>query len=364
MGGRDNNMIDIAVPPVISDHLSSVVPNYTGSGPRLVASVFSGFDDPLYPQGITQLHSDDGVRWQPHFPPTLPLDGDAHALVWDERRRCYLCTTRSHAHAVEVRHLRRKGMTQLQHKRHIAVAHSRDLLHWTPMTLALEADERDDACAQLYHMVVLPYGHAYLGFVQMFYMSADMTRGPLEMQLAISRNGLDWTRVAQGQPILPRGSAGAWDCAHVSLCTARPHPQGDQLRFWYGGKDTEHWQAGHAAMSSATVRRDGFACWKAGPEGGSITTVPMRMHWATRPMVNVDARGGEVRLEILDEQGQPLPGCAAHECQPITGDHMRQVVSFNSPRGSFVRHTGRVRVRVHLRQASLYALKLPHMVIA
>jgi hypothetical protein len=362
-GSYDNNMFRVAVPPVLTDHLSGVVPNYTGSGPRLVCTVYSAFNDPIYPNGITQMFSDDGVNWQPHFPPTLPMDGDAHALTWDERRRCYICTTRSHAHAIEVRRMQQAGFSHLRNKRHVAIASSRDLLHWGPMVMALEADEKDAPSAQLYHMYVLPYGHLYLGFVQMFYMSKDMSFGPLEMQLAVSRDALSWKRVAQGEPILPRGEAGSWDSAHVSLCTARPHLEGERMRFWYGGKDTEHWQAGNAAMSSATLRQDGFACWRAGNDGGHITTAPMQLDWATWPMLSVDASGGEARLEILGDGDQPLAGCSAADCHPITDNHTRQIVTFGPSRGTFVRHTGKIRFRIHLRNASLYAIKLPNVQI-
>ncbi len=367
-GSYDNNMLRVDIGPVQKQHLSGVVPNYVENAQsELVGTIYSTFNDELYPYGITQLYGNDGINWQSHWPPTIPLDRDAHCLMWDSRRQCYLCTTRSAQQERVIQRLKRQpGFEHLQNKRHIAMAKSRDLVHWTPMLTILEADERDPENAQMYYMHIVPYGRHYLGFVQMFFMSNDMTHGPLDMHLAISDDGENWRRVgdkwSERQPILARGSAGEWDSSHVSSFTSPPFPigaQGERLRFWYGGKDTEHWQAGNAAVGTGTLRRDGFACWQAGSEGGTVTTRPLQLNWATRPALNVDASNGEVRVEILKENGEPLEGCSVAQCTPITGDHLRSVVQWPGQFDSFVRHTGKVRFRFHLKNARLYAAKLP-----
>lgn len=361
-GSVDNNMFDITGGPVLSDHLSGVVPNYTGSGPALVATAYSRFDDDVYKQGIVHLFSDNGIDWNPHFPPGLSIDGDAHSLMWDSRSRCYLCTTRSAAQASLIRRLQKyHGLRELRNKRHVALAKSRDLIHWTPMLTILEADEQDGENAQLYHMYIVPYGHLYLGFVQLFYMEKSMHFGPLDMHLCYSRDLETWHRMSKREPMIRRGDAGAWDQSHVSITTNRPHPEGHRMRFWYGGKDTEHWQSGYAGFNTGTLRRDGFACWHVGASGGTVTTAPLQANWATWPMLNVDATNGEARLEICDADGKPLPGCAAEDCQPIRGDHLRARTIFSQQRGTFVRHTGPVRFRIHLRDARLYALKTPNI---
>lgn len=365
----ENNMIRVQVPPILTDHLSGIVPNYvSGATTKLVATMYSHFNDPVYPMGITQMYGDDGINWMPHFPPTLPLDGDAHCLMWDPRRQAYLCTTRSYAHGVEIRRLQQiHGQHQLRNKRHVAIAASSDLVHWTPMIPILEADEKDPSNAQLYYMYVIPYGHGYVGIVQLFYMDEkNMTYGPLDMQLVFARNWTDWKRVGDRLPILPRGPAGSWDQSHVSLCTNPPFPEGNRMRFWFGGKDTEHWQAGNAALGSATLRRDGFACWEAGVEEACLTTVPFEMTWAAmRMFVNIEAPKGELRMSFVDaETEKPLDGTAREDCKPVTGDHLRAPFAFGERRGSFVRHTGKVRLKIHLRNARLYSficggLRLP-----
>jgi hypothetical protein len=364
-GSYANNMLHVAVPPVQSDHLSTVAPNFLPGAPcPLVGSIYSTFDDPLYKTGITQMHSPDGVSWTPHFPPTLPLDGDAHCLMWDPNRQIYLCTSRSAQHARIIARLKSGPYPQLPNKRHIALAMSRDLKHWTPMLDILEADEKDPENAQLYMMYIVPYGHTYLGFVELFYMAPGMLRGPLEMQMALSTDLINWRRIGNRQPFIPRGPKGAWDAGHTLITTNPPFPEGNNLRFWFGGKNTEHWQAGASALSTGTIRRDGFGCWHAGTQTGTITTKPFNVKWATWPMLNIHAPKGQVKMEILAENGQPVPGCSAQDCNPLTGDHLRAQVTFNSKFQSFVRHTGKVQFRFHLKNARLYAFKAQNATLA
>ena len=61
-------------------------------------------------------------------------------------------------------------------------------------------------------------------------------------------------------------------------------------------------------------------------------------------------------MEILDIDGNPIEGCTVEDCKPITGNHLRAQVEFGR-RGNFIRHTGDIRYRFHLRNAKLYALR-------
>jgi len=352
----DTNMVRIAVPPVKTSHLNGVMPDYRpGREGKFVATCYSHFDDPLYERGITFLESDNGFDWVPHFPPALPMDGDAHFLMWDPSRQCYICTTRSYVHGRMVHRLQLRGYHELRNKRHVAIASSRDLVHWTPMQTVLEVDEHDPENAQMYTMYVLPYGHGHLGFVQMFYPNAEMTSGPLDVQVTFSRDLLTWQRIGDRRPFLARGEAGTWDQAHVSLYGNPPNPEGDTLRFWYGGKDKEHWQNGQGAVGTGTLRRDGFACIAAAD--GSVTTAPFDLVWATKMALSADVdSGGSIRLEVLDAESLlPLAGCSSTDCDPLTTSGTRLQVSFTG--STFIRHTGRIRFRIHLKSARLYALK-------
>lgn len=142
-----------------------------------------------------------------------------------------------------------------------------------------------------------------------------------------------------------------------------PFPDGNRLRFWYDGCDGEHWQLSReGGTGTGTLRRDGFASWEAGDEEGSVTTCPLKATWASHIFLNLEAPHGEARLEILDaDTRQPLPGCSRDDCLSVTGDQLRASVEFKKWRGTFIRHTGRVRLRFHLRHAKVYAFAVTGM---
>jgi hypothetical protein len=232
------------------------------------------------------------------------------------------------------------------------------------MQTVLEADDQDPEDAQLYLMYVIPYGHGYVGQLLVF-RTADMT---LQNQLAFSRDLENWQRVGGREPILAWGPDGSWDSKHVALSNNIPHPEGQDMRFWYGGKSAPHYQAGHGALGTGILRRDGFVCWEAGEKEGVLTTIPLQPTEPTWIILNADASEGEILVEVTDRDGNPIEGCTRADCIPIRGDHVRAVVNFKVEtsqlfsRGNFMRFSGQiVRFRFYLRNAKLYAFKAPNM---
>lgn len=363
-GSYDNNMLRVindsdAATDREGDGIGPVIPlAMPNSKDRFACSIHSRFDDPIYEKGITMSFSPDGINWRMHYPPVLPLDGDCHSVSIDPLNKQYIITSRSAAHA----HLCQRWKHGWG--RHIAIGVSRDLIHWTPLRTVIEADEQDPEDTQLYKMPVIPYGHAYIGYLLMFY-SHTMT---LETQLAVSRDLLNWQRVGDRIPILPKGPKGSWDSAHTTITDNPPHPEGDRMRFWYGGADAPHYQAGYGAMGTGTLRQDGFVCYEAGDKEAVLTTRPFVCKGATWLTVNVDAKGGKLEAEVIDEDGNPLEALSRKDCMAVKGDHVRALVRFKAgpgqffDRGTFMRFYGKkVRYRFYMKNAKLYAIHSPNI---
>jgi hypothetical protein len=363
-GSYDNNLIRVMsecddAPNMDADGIGPVIPiAMPDSDYRFACSTHMRTGDPVYPTGITVCFSPDGINWRMHYPPVLPLDGDCQSLSLDPLNKQYILTSRSAAHA--------NLCARWNHgwKRHIAIGQSRDLIHWTPLRTVIEADEQDPEDTQLYKMPVIPYGHAYIGYLLMFY--ADEMK--LDTQLALSRDLMNWQRVGDRVPILACGPDGSWDSKHVTITDNPPHPEGERMRFWYGGADAPHYQAGYGAMGTGTLRQDGFVCYEAGKKEAVLTTIPMKLKGATWITVNVDAKGGKLEAEVIDEDGNPLELLSRKDCIPVTGDHVRALVSFKAgkgqyfDRGNFLRFYGKtVRYRFYMRNAKLYAIHTPNV---
>src|SRR5262249_45040013 len=74
---------------------------------------------------------------------------------------------------------------------------------------------------------------------------------------------------------------------------------------------------------------DGFVALHAGPEGGEAVTRPIRFT-GTRLIINArTAEMGGLRVELQDEDGEPLHGYAASECPEVRGDEVARTVAWD-----------------------------------
>jgi hypothetical protein len=188
----------------------------------------------------------------------------------------------------------------------------------------------------------------------------DGTRmaGPLYLELAVSRDTINWTRVGRGQAFLPLGPPGSWDDGMI-VGISGPFILGDEMRFYYGGWDIDHAETnGTAAIGMATLRRDGFVSIEPEGKSGSLLTKPFRLE-GDRLVLNADAGSGKVLVEVIRPNGRPIRGFAAGDRRPITSDGLDQEVTWTSGRTLAELHGKRVALRFRLEGgAKLYAFQV------
>ena len=76
------------------------------------------------------------------------------------------------------------------------------------------------------------------------------------------------------------------------------------------------------------IRKDGFVSVRAGAEGGTLVTKPLRFTGDQLELNCAVAGAGHLKVAIEDatEDGKIIPGFSADECEPLTGDGLSQVV--------------------------------------
>jgi hypothetical protein len=131
---------------------------------------------------------------------------------------------------------------------------------------------------------------------------------------------------------------------------------GDELWIYYGGRSLEHYEPPtdtNGSLCLATLRMDGFASIGG---NGTLVTKPLLLQGNTL-YVNANADGGEMRVEIVNADGtQPLDGFALNDCDPITTDAVRQIVTWKKAGDLAALRGIPIRLRIHLKNAHLYAL--------
>jgi hypothetical protein len=106
-----------------------------------------------------------------------------------------------------------------------------------------------------------------------------------------------------------------------------------------------------------TMRLDGFVSLNAPAASGEALT-RLLVFKGNRLMLNFSTSAmGNIRIELQDNTGKPIPGYALADCDEIFGDALERVVTWkdNSDLG---RLAGRpIRLRLVMQDADLYALQ-------
>src|SRR6185436_12145894 len=131
-------------------------------------------------------------------------------------------------------------------------------------------------CAVLY-----PYAAGvYLMFPSAFYhYPAKTIDGPLDIQLATSRDGIRWDRRFRS-PYVRLGLEGSFDAGSIYM-TVGMLRHGDEIWMYYTGFDYTHGGYDLArtrrkgVVSRLVQRLDGFVSADAPLSGGQFTTVPL-----------------------------------------------------------------------------------------
>jgi hypothetical protein len=220
---------------------------------------------------------------------------------------------------------------------------------------------------QLYNLDAVAYESLLLGLFAMFRGERNDREKPNDIVLGFSRDGFHWSRPDR-RPFLPVSERfGDWNWANVQSAGGVCLVVGDQLHFYVSGRSGVSGTSDPGVCSTgvATLRRDGFASlgepdpgsrvrrtWRSGA-ASSVTTRPVRFSGGYL-FVNADARGGDVRVAVLDRGGRVIEPFSERNCNPVRTDATRVRVTWNG--GQLSALAGEVvRFRFSVSRARLYA---------
>jgi hypothetical protein len=182
----------------------------------------------------------------------------------------------------------------------------------------------------------------------------------LDFYIGTGRDGINFDRswIYSRQPLVPRGPAGSFDKDGV-FPASQFVTVGDEHRVYYGGSREWHYSIGRdLKIDLAKIRLDCFIALEAGEEPGQVVTKPFRVE-GDRLEVNVDARQGQLQVEILDEQGKPIPGYTLEGSRAQTDANSVRFEPTWKNRANLTPLRGKtVSLRFVLRNARLYAFQI------
>jgi hypothetical protein len=327
--------------------------------PKRRYKVFSTFHQGPFDReihGIYAAYSADGFEFT-EAGRVLPFFIDNPCVMhWDERIGTYVIFTR--AFSYESDNQRRIARIEtdepLKPWPYVATPEDRERLAVSNAEVVLQADEDDYFPSDIYYNSSAIYAEAedvYLMFTAQFRHFYPDTQpfvprkapgewedfGMLEIQLAVSRDGVHWQRPTR-EPYFPIGLPDEWD-RWFSVMGPGIVRRGNYLYQYYYSSGRLHdstilreeYRGAAKELGGIGVvrqRLDGFVSADADYKGGWLET-PVIEFEGNRLRLNIDTGSmGTAFVEIRDDKGQPIPGFGLEDCEEVGGNFIDQRVYF------------------------------------
>ncbi|MBI2426203.1 MAG: hypothetical protein HYV27_25490 [Candidatus Hydrogenedentes bacterium] len=335
--------------------------------------------------GLYAGYSADGANFTevgrvlPYYPDNPPV------LNWDARIGKYVVYIRAFDYTSE--NQRRIGRFELddllQPWPYTAPGEERLFLNMESVPVVLSTDGEDNPHSDFYYnaATIYPWAQdAYFMFLVPFrHFSRERNPaiqlpqsgqwedfGFLEVQVAVSRDGVTWNRPSR-EPYFPAGLADEWDRWYTVIGPGMVR-RGNYLYQYYTASGRTHDSAilrpeyvnSEVELGGIGVvrqRLDGFISADADHRGGWLETPPIVFDGA-RLRLNIDTGGmGTAFVELRDAEGKALPGFALADCEEIGGNFIDQTVYWNGNADVSSLAGQPIRIYVHLERGKLYAFE-------
>ncbi len=303
--------------------------------------------------------SSDGIHWT-YRTRTASL-GDRSTIFYNPFRQKWVFSIRSYWHD--------RSRDYSESDSLVKGANLENTVHW------LRTDNEDlrdpviDIKPQLYNFDSVAYESVMLGAFQIYQgpdnSITDGTGIPkvTNIHLGFSRDGFHYSRSEDRTAFLSCSQkAGTWNRGYLTTNAGICMVNDNELWFYYTGFEGDETltntdscrSSGNYANGStglAKLRRDGFASMD-----GTGTLLTENITFSGKYLyVNANAEGGSVKAEILDENGNVIPGYSVNDCVAVTKDTTKTQISFGEGKdlSAFAGHS--VKIRFYLENAKLYS---------
>lgn len=345
------------------------------------------FSEPFDPvkHGVFASYSADGEKFT-KVGRVLPFFPDNPTVVhWDERIKKYAIYTRAFDYDSE--NQRRIGRIETDDPLKSWPFKKTEKHRLFPsienIPVVYSADKDDDPHSDVYYNAAGPYLWAdgvYLMFPAHFRHFSPQRHpfvrprvkgqwedyGMLEVQLAVSRDGVKWTR-PERTAYIPNGLADEWD-RWYTVAAPGLVKRGNYVYQYYYSSGRLHDSAilrpeydktakQEGGVGVVKQRLDGFVSADADHKGGWLKTPPVTFQ-GTRLRLNIDTgSAGAAFVELQDADGKPIPGFTLADCEEIGGNFIDQCVYWKGKADVSVLAGKPVCVHIRMKRAKLYALQ-------
>jgi hypothetical protein len=206
---------------------------------------------------------------------------------------------------------------------------------------------------QLYNLDCVAYESVLLGLFSIWRGESGTHHKHNDICVGFSRDGFHWSRPNRQPFIGPDDTPGSWRRSNVQSAGGCCLVVGPNLYFYFSARSGRPGSGdpGLGSTGLAVLRRDGFSSMGTDSQG-TVTTRALRFS-GRELFVNASCR--ELRVEVLDEKGQPVPAFGVEDCEPFGGDSTSARMAWRGEARLERLAGSAVRFRFHVRGGDLYA---------
>ena len=304
--------------------------------------------------GLYACVSPDGIHWRrlSDEPVFYCYSDTGHSILRDPRSGRLVCYGRLRFP---------DSFPQFEVGRAVARIEGDDLLDWSVPEMVLIGDPGDPEPFHVNEMPVGIYEGMYVGVLEVGDGAKPPQRPDGPLQLACSRDGVCWHRVADRADFLAAAdSPDGWN----HRCHLKPGsaliPYGDKVLLYYSIREVPQDKAPFRnGFGVATWRRDGFVSLHGDGGGGELVSRPFTFDGSELHLNLQVADGGMAEVTVCDQHGRADGVWSVFtegvvQSPPLSGDHLDLKVPWK--RGNVAGLLGLpCTLRVKLRRAHLYS---------
>lgn len=244
-------------------------------------------------------------------------------------------------------------------------ADDKHIVFWfTPDDKELRHEKYPEVEPGIYNFDAIPYESIMLGLYSAWagpenrVCAADGIQKRNVVSLGYSRDGFHYSRPTHQPFMNVNETDGAWNWGNMQSINGTPLIIGDSLYFYASGRRLNNimWDS-YTSTGLATLRRDGFVSVQAGKDEGFLTTEKLTFD-GKYLFVNADVKGkkGVLAVEILDENGTPIPGFTKKECVAMKKENStKQLITWKNHQDLAELAGKIIRLKFYLTDGDLYA---------
>lgn len=304
--------------------------------------------------GLIPYASSDGIHWVKLQDESVIKKGafdSQNVSFWSESEGLYVCYFRIFTE---------------EKIRSVSRTTSRDFVNWTE---PVEMTYGDTPPEQMYTQQTSPYfraKHIYIAIgarlmpdrqilteEQLIKLKVDPSqyKGLSEPYLMSTRGGSVYNRIFMESFIRPGIGLNNWT-ARTNYPVLNVVQTGPEEMSVYVNQD---YAQPTAHLHRYSLRLDGFTSISAPYSGGELLTKPFIFSGQELEINYSTSAAGEIRIEIQDEKGKPIPGFNLEESQILVGNEIAGLVSFNGNLKDL--DSKPIRLRILMRDADLYSIR-------